>query len=91
MGAVVSRASPSARGSLTYQAGQQLQEVERVALRLERMHADPDCQPYRDAAVGSAVPYLPTRASLAGAVATLDQVARVLRHQAGDEDGKYSQ
>ena len=84
----MSQALTPARGSLSYQAGQQLQEVERVAFRLERMHADPTLQPYREAMVGGSVPYLPTRASLAGAVAVLDQVARVLRHQAGDVDGE---
>ncbi len=88
MGPVVTRASTAARGDLAYQVGQQLQELERVALRLERMHADPALQPYREAVVGSSVPYLPSRPSLAGAVATLDQVARVLRHQAGDVDGE---
>ena len=86
----MSRAVAPDRGRLAYQASQQLQDVERVALRLERMHADPALQLYRDAPVGGVVPFLPTRASLAGAVATLDQVARVLRHQAGDVDREGS-
>ena len=82
----MTRAKASTRGSIAYQASAQLQDMERAAHRLERMHADPLLQPYRDAVVGGAVPYLPNRASLAGAVAVLDQVARVLRHQAGDQD-----
>ena len=78
------------RGLQAYQASKQLQDVERVAHRLEQMHEDPALQPYRDALVGGEVPFLPTRASLAGAVAVLDQVARVIRHQAGQGDGEAS-
>lgn len=76
------------RGLQAYQASKQLQDVERAAHRLERMYEDPALQPYREALVGGVVPFLPTRPSLAGAVAVLDQVAQVLRHQAGQNDGE---
>lgn len=76
------------KGLPAYQASKQLQDIERAAHRLERMHEDPALQLYREALVGSVVPFLPTRPSLAGAVAVLDQVAQVLRHQAGQSDGE---
>ena len=87
MGPVLTRAAARVRGKATYKASQQLQDVERVAHRLERMTDDPELQAYRQAVVGGAVPFLPQRAALASAVAVLDQVARVLRHQTGDGEG----
>ena len=51
------------------------------------MSDDPELQAYRQAVVGGAIQFLPQRAALAGAVAVLDQVARLLCHQTGDGEG----
>ncbi len=56
-------------------------DVEAVARLLTALAADPGMVCYREAPVGSAVPYLPTDASLTAAASTLDQVARCPWHR----------
>ena len=57
--------------------------LERAALDLVSLCHDAGLDPYRTAAVGAAVPFLPSPATLAAAEAALSQVARCLRHHAG--------
>ncbi len=56
--------------------------LQAAARDLMSLHAEPALAPYREAAVGAALPFLPLPASLAAAASTLEQAARVLRHRA---------
>ena len=56
--------------------------LEAAALDLAGLRLNSGLAPYRAAAVGAELPFLPSHATLAAAAAPLEQVAHCLRHHA---------